>query len=94
MFMQEPLITDGRNSCKWTGPTVGLSIFFLKVRISGQNFNLMDSLDSYIDRGFFETLVFMKPFWQGLLRDSFGAISSSLAGFSLSLIYGSTLYFT
>ena len=58
--MQEPLITDGRNSCKWTGPTVGLSIFFLKVRISGQNFNL---IDSYIDREFFETLVFMNPFW-------------------------------
>ena len=89
MFMQEPLITDGRNSCKWTGPTVGLSIFFLKVRISGQNFNL---IDSYIDRGFFETLVFMNPFWQGLLRDSFGAILSSLA--RLTLIYGSTLYFT
>ena len=23
---QGPLITDGRNSCKWIGPTVGLSI--------------------------------------------------------------------
>ena len=36
--IQGPLITDGRNSCKWTGPTVGLSKFFIRVKISGQNF--------------------------------------------------------
>ena len=35
---QGPLITDGRNSCKWTGPTVGLSKSFIRVKISGQNF--------------------------------------------------------
>ena len=35
---QGPLITDGRNSCKWTGPTVGLSKSFLMVKNSGQNF--------------------------------------------------------
>jgi hypothetical protein len=29
---QGPLITDGRNSCKWTGPTVGLSKFFIRVK--------------------------------------------------------------
>ena len=32
---QGPLITDGRNSCKWTGPTVGLSKSFIRVKISG-----------------------------------------------------------
>ena len=36
MFEQGPLITDGRNSCKWTGPTVGLSKFFIMIKISGQ----------------------------------------------------------
>ena len=35
---QGPLITDGRNSCKWTGPTVGLSKSFIRVKISGQNY--------------------------------------------------------
>ena len=35
--IQGPLITDGRNSCKWTGPTVGLSKSFIRVKISGQN---------------------------------------------------------
>ena len=35
---QGPLITDGRNSCKWTGPTVGLSKSFIRVKISGLNF--------------------------------------------------------
>ena len=48
------------------------------------------------DRGFFENLVFMNLFWQGLLkyflRDSFGVILSSLAQFSLTFIYGSTVY--
>ena len=36
MLEQGPLITDGQNSCKWTGPTVGLSKSFIKVKISGQ----------------------------------------------------------
>ena len=36
--IQGPLITDGRNSCKWTGPTVGLTKSFIRVIISGQNF--------------------------------------------------------
>ena len=35
---QGPLITDGRNSCKLTGPTVGLYKFFVRVENSGQNF--------------------------------------------------------
>ena len=38
MFEQGPLITDGRNSCKWTGPTAGLSKSFKRVKISAQNF--------------------------------------------------------
>ena len=38
MSIQGPLITDGRNSRKWTGPTVGLSKSFIRVKISGQNF--------------------------------------------------------
>ena len=38
MSYQGPLITDGRNSCKWTGHTVGLSKSFIRVKISGQNF--------------------------------------------------------
>ena len=37
-LIQGPLITDGRNSCKWTGPTVGLSKSFIRVKISGQNY--------------------------------------------------------
>jgi hypothetical protein len=35
---QGPLITDGRNSCKWIGPTVGFSKSFIRVKISGQHF--------------------------------------------------------
>ena len=38
MLEQGPLITDGRNRFKWTGPTVGLSKFFIRVKISDQNF--------------------------------------------------------
>ena len=35
---QGPLITEGRNSCEWTGPTVGLSKSFIRVKISVQTF--------------------------------------------------------
>ena len=36
--VQGPLITDGRNSCKWTYHCVGLSKSFTMIKISGQNF--------------------------------------------------------
>ena len=36
--MQGPLITDGRNSSKWTGHYVGWSRTLQKVKISEQNF--------------------------------------------------------
>ena len=35
---QGPLITDGRNSCKWTYHCVGLSKSFIMIKISGQKF--------------------------------------------------------
>ena len=35
---QGPLITDGQNSCKWTGSLVVLAKTFIMVKISGQNF--------------------------------------------------------
>ena len=45
-LIQGPLITDGWNSCKWTGPTVGLSKSFIRVKIF-ENYFLMDS---FIDK--------------------------------------------
>ena len=45
-FVQGPLITHGQNSSKWTGPNVGLSKSFIRVKIS-ENYFLMDS---FIDR--------------------------------------------
>ena len=38
MNRQGPLITDGRNSCKWTGPLVVLAKTFIMVKISGKHF--------------------------------------------------------
>ena len=35
---QGPLITDGWNTCKWTGPLVVLAKTFIIVKISGQKF--------------------------------------------------------
>ena len=35
---QGPLITDGRNCCKWTSPLVVLAKTFTMVKISVQNF--------------------------------------------------------
>ena len=37
-LIQGPLIKDGRNSCKWTRPTVGWFKSFKRVKISGQIF--------------------------------------------------------
>ena len=37
-FPQGPLITDGRNSCKWTYHCVGLPKSFILIKISGQKF--------------------------------------------------------
>ena len=34
--IQGPLITYGRNSCEWTYHCVGLSKFFIMIKISGQ----------------------------------------------------------
>ena len=48
--MQGALITDGQNSCKWTGPTVGLFKSFIRVKISGQNFEKYFLMDSFIER--------------------------------------------
>ena len=36
--VQGPLITDGRNSSKWTGPTIGLSKILKIVKIYKQKF--------------------------------------------------------
>ena len=35
---QGPLITDGRNGCKWTYHCVGLPKSFIMIKISGQKF--------------------------------------------------------
>ena len=53
IISQGPLITDERNSCKWTGPTVGLSKPFIRVKIS-ENFFLMDR---FLDRRVIEVIV-------------------------------------
>ena len=47
---QGPLIKDGRNSCKWTGPLVVLAKTFSMVRISGEHFRKYFLMDSFIDR--------------------------------------------
>ena len=38
VLIQRPLITDGRNSCKWTYHCEGLSKSFIMIKISGQKF--------------------------------------------------------
>ena len=38
MIGQEPLIADGQNRCKWTGPLLVLAKTFIMIKISGQKF--------------------------------------------------------
>ena len=47
---QGPLISDGRNSCKWTYHCVGLSKFFIMIKILVKIFKKYFQMDNLISR--------------------------------------------
>ena len=48
--IQGPLITDGRNSCKWTGLLIVLAKTFIMEKFMVKIFEKYFLMDSFIDR--------------------------------------------